>query len=203
MSEAPGPSLLESLRQNGADQNDPVRFRYLESFEQRLRSKGLHQGTTHWRKLEQAVSDYQAKFDGACQPEPTSAVSEPSPLSSLLNRLNQTAEPPVEAPRSALEQRVFGQPTEEQPQAHPASSPNNPRPLKAMIRAKAEQGNHVLEERIRHAIESTPKEAGPMNAHRLVSRAIAEMQKLSPEYLERFARYTDTLLTLERLARKG
>jgi hypothetical protein len=42
-----------------------------------------------------------------------------------------------------------------------------------------------------------------MNAHRLVSRAIAEMQTLSPEYLARFARYTDTLLTLERLARKG
>ncbi|MAP32120.1 MAG: hypothetical protein CMG81_06175 [Marinobacter sp.] len=203
MSEATCTSLLESLRQSGADQIDPIRFRYLESFEQRLLAKQLGEETTHWRKLEQAVSDYQAKFDGACQPEPTSAVSEPSPLSSLLNRLNQTAEPPVEAPRSALEQRVFGQPTEEQPQAHPASSPNNPRPLKAMIRAKAEQGNHVLEERIRHAIESTPKEAGPMNAHRLVSRAIAEMQKLSPEYLERFARYTDTLLTLERLARKG
>ena len=203
MSEATCTSLLESLRQSGADQIDPIRFRYLESFEQRLLAKQLGEETTHWRKLEQAVSDYQAKFDGACQPEPTSAVSEPSPLSSLLNRLNQTAELPVEAPRSALEQRVFGKQTEEQPQAHPASSPNNPRPLKAMIRAKAEQGNHVLEERIRHAIESTPKEAGPMNAHRLVSRAIAEMQKLSPEYLERFARYTDTLLTLERLARKG
>ena len=72
-----------------------------------------------------------------------------------------------------------------------------------MIRAQANQGHHFIAERIRHAIESTPKEAGPMNAHRLVSRAIAEMQTLSPEYLTRFARYTDTLLTLERLARKG
>ncbi len=72
-----------------------------------------------------------------------------------------------------------------------------------MIRAQANQGHHVIAERIQHAIESTPKEAGPMNAHRLVSRAIAEMQTLSPEYLARFARYTDTLLTLERLARKG
>lgn len=203
MSEATCTSLLESLRQSGADQIDPIRFRYLESFEQRLLAKQLGEETTHWRKLEQAVSDYQAKLDGAGQPEPKSAVSEPSRLSSLLNRLNQTAEPSVEAPRSALEQRVFGQPTGEQPQAQPASSPNNPRPLKAMIRAKAEQGNHALEERIRHAIVSTPKEAGPMNAHRLVSRAIAEMQKLSPEYLERFACFTDTLLTLERLARKG
>ena len=103
MSEATCTSLLESLRQSGADQIDPIRFRYLESFEQRLLAKQLGEETTHWRKLEQAVSDYQAKFDGACQPEPTSAVSEPSPLSSLLNRLNQTAEPPVEAPRSALE----------------------------------------------------------------------------------------------------
>ena len=42
-----------------------------------------------------------------------------------------------------------------------------------------------------------------MNAHRLVSRALKEMQTLSPEYLDRFARYTDTLLALERLAKRG
>ena len=71
------------------------------------------------------------------------------------------------------------------------------------MRARADQGTHALQARIRQAIESTPKDAGPMNAHRLVSRAIAEMQSLSPEYLERFARYTDTLLALERLAKKG
>ncbi len=78
MSEAPGPSLLESLRQNGADQNDPVRFRYLESFEQRLRAKGLHKGTTHWRKLEQAISDYQARLDSAGQRD------EPPPMSAAI-----------------------------------------------------------------------------------------------------------------------
>jgi len=204
MSEAPGPSLLESLRQNGADQNDPVRFRYLESFEQRLRAKRLHKGTTHWRKLEQAISDYQAGLDSAGQrDEPTPDVGGNSPLSGLLDQLNETPEASVEAPQSVLEQRVFGQSPQDPPKAHPASAPNNPRPLKAMIRAQANQGHHVIAERIRHAIESTPKEAGPMNAHRLVSRAIAEMQTLSPEYLARFARYTDTLLTLERLARKG
>ncbi len=203
MSEAPGPSLLESLRQNGAHQNDPVWFRYLESFEQRLRSKGLQGGTAHWRKLEQAVSDYQAKFDDAGQPEPAPSAAESSPLSALLSRLNQSSEPSVEAPRSALEQRVFGQQTKDLSQALPASSSNNPQPLKAMMRARADQGTHALQARIRQAIESTPKDAGPMNAHRLVSRAIAEMQKLSPEYLERFARYTDTLLALERLNRKN
>ncbi len=196
------------MRQNGAHQNDPVRFRYLESFEQRLRAKGgLHKGTTHWRKLEQAISDYQARLDSAGQrDEPTPDVGGNSPLSGLLDQLNETPpEASVEAPQSVLEQWVFGQSPQDPPKAHPASAPNNPRPpLKAMIRAQANQGHHVIAERIRHAIESTPKEAGgPMNAHRLVSRAIAEMKTLSPEYLARFARYTDTLLTLERLARKG
>src|SRR5690554_7664076 len=139
MSEAPCPSLLESLRQTGADQVDPVWFRYLESFEQRLHSKGLQGGTMHWRKLEQAVSDYQAKFDGAGQPEPAPSAAESSPLSALLSRLNQTTEPSVEAPRSTLEQRVFGQQTKDLSQALPASRSNTPQPLKAMMRARADQ----------------------------------------------------------------
>ncbi|BEH15651.1 DUF2894 domain-containing protein [Marinobacter shengliensis] len=201
MNQASSLSLLENLKQQGADRFDPVRFRYLESFEQRLRANGLQQGG-HWRKLEQAISDYQARLEGAEQPRQAPAAPEPSPISSLLDRLNQITETPAEAPRSTLEQRVFGE-TSELEQTRTASSSNSPQPLKAMIRARADQGTQALQERIRHAIESTPKEAGPMNAHRLVSRALAEMQTLSPEYLERFARYTDTLLALERLAKRG
>ena len=53
-------SLLDPLRQSGVDRLDPVRFRYLESFERRLRAKGLQHGE-HWLKLQQAVSDYQAR----------------------------------------------------------------------------------------------------------------------------------------------
>ncbi|MGP9833143.1 DUF2894 domain-containing protein [Marinobacter sp. NSM] len=200
MNEASSLSLLENLRQQSADRFDPVRFRYLESFEQRLRAKGLQQGT-HWQKLEQAVSEYQARLEDAEQPRQTMASSGPSVLSFLLDKLNQPTETPAKAPRSALEQRVFGA-TPELEQTRTASSSNSPQPLKAMIRAKADQGTHALQERIRHAIESTPKDAGPMNAHRLVSRAIAEMQTLSPEYLNRFAHYTDTLIALERLGRK-
>lgn len=200
MNESTSLSLLDSLRQRGAERFDPVRFRYLESFERRLRANGLQQGA-HWQKLEQAVADYQARLEVAEQPKQAPAASEQSLVSSLLDRLNQTTETPAEAPRSTLEQRVFGE-TSELEQTRTASSSNSPQPLKAMIRARADQGTHALQERIRHAIESTPKDAGPMNAHRLVSRALAEMQKLSPEYLSRFANYTDTLIALERLGRK-
>jgi hypothetical protein len=199
MNEATSPSLLENLRQQGAHRFDPVRFRYLESFEQRLLARGL-QGGAHWQKLERAVADYQARSDSAEQPKQTTATCELSALSVLLNRLNQTTETSIEAPRSSLEQRVFGEAEEH---GHSGSGSGSPTPLKAMTRVQADHGIHALQERIRSAIESTPKEAGPMNAHRLVSRAIAEMQRLSPEYLERFARYTDTLMALERMAKKG
>jgi hypothetical protein len=166
-----------------------------------LCAKGLQQGA-HWEKLEQAISEYQASLVGTEPPKQTEANSEPSALSFLLDKLNQTTEAPVEAPRSALEKRIFGE-TAELSEARPGSLSNSPHPLKAMVRARADQGTHALQGRIRHAIENTPKEAGPMNAHRLVSRAIAEMQTLSPEYLERFAKYADTLMALERLAKRG
>lgn len=71
-----------------------------------------------------------------------------------------------------------------------------------MARVKADQSIQALQQRLHHAIEHAPRDAGPMNAHRLVSRAIAEMLKLSPEYLHRFANYTDTLMALEKLGRK-
>ncbi|PCM44835.1 DUF2894 domain-containing protein [Marinobacter sp. ANT_B65] len=189
---------LEELRHSGANRFDPVRFRYLEACEQRLRGKDLQNGP-HWQKLEQAVSEYQARLKTSEQPEPASAPPEPSPLSTLLNALNQPAEAPATTPRSALEQRIFG--ATEEPSS--ASGTGTPQPLKAMARAKADQSTHALHDRIQQAIESTPKDAGPMNAHRLVSRAIAEMQKLSPEYLNRLVNYTDTLMVLEKLGRKG
>jgi len=195
-------SLLDPLRQSGADRQDPVRFRYLESFERRLRSKGLQHGE-HWLKLQQAISDYQARQGMADMAEPVTTTAgdhSPSLLNRLLDALNQSAEAPAEAPRSALEQRIFGG-EEELPEAGPIN--DAPRPLKALARVRTGQDTRALQQRIRQAIESTPAEAGPMNAHRLVSRALAEMQKLSPEYTLRFARYIDTLLALEKCSRKN
>ncbi|WP_372966087.1 DUF2894 domain-containing protein [Marinobacter sp.] len=189
---------LDGLRASGAEQTDPVRFRFLEALAQRLSAKGL-QNTRHWQNLEQAVADYQARCELADQPPICAEPRAPSPLSALLDQLNQSQATPTTPPRSELEQLIFGL-----PEAHSgATSSATPQPLKAMARVKADHSVQVLQERLHHAIEHAPENAGPMNAHRLVSRAIAEMQKLSPEYLHRFANYTDTLMALEKLGRKS
>lgn len=195
--------LLAGLKQAGRDQVDPVRFRYLEVLAHRLRAKGL-QGTRHWQKLEQAVAEYQARSEqlaGAEQPELSGQTGQRSPLQLLLDALNHSAELPATNAPSPLEKLIFGEESEEATQS--AATNRSPRPLKAMTRAQADRGHQALHARIRQAIEQTPENAGPMNAHRLVSRAIATMETLSPEYLNRFVNYADTLLALERLAKKG
>ena len=199
---APMHPQLEDLHNAGAEQVDPVRFCYLEALARRLRAKGL-QDTRHWLKLDRAVADFQANCESPARCSQTIATSPPSPLSALLDRLNQTADTPATELRSALEQLVFGAPEEGSESAQPGATAGTPRPLKAMSRVKTDRSVRALQDRIRHAIEHAPKDAGPINAHRLVSRAIAEMQKLSPEYLDRFVNYTDTLMALEKLGRKG
>ncbi|WP_100638372.1 DUF2894 domain-containing protein [Marinobacter salexigens] len=193
---------LENLRNAGADQMNPTHFRYLEALALRLETKGL-QHTRHWQKLEQAVADYKTRFEVPQQQTQAIETRSPSPLSALLDRLNQTPSAPQTQPRSALEQLVFGTPEKGASAPENASATSSRQPLKAMARASAGRGEQALHDRVRHAIENAPEDAGPMNAHRLVSLAMAEMQRLSPEYLNRLVKYTDTLMALERLGRKG
>jgi len=53
------------------------------------------------------------------------------------------------------------------------------------------------------AIERAAANAGPLNSHMLVLRALSSMRDLSPGYLKRFVVYADTLLRLEEAGRKG
>ncbi|MDS1311467.1 DUF2894 domain-containing protein [Marinobacter xiaoshiensis] len=193
---------LEDLRNAGADQMNPARFRYLEALALRLEAKCL-QHTRHWQKLEQAAADYKERFEALQQSTKTIEAPGPSPLSALLDRLNQTQSTPQTQPRSTLEQLVFGAPEESSEAPQSIANTSSHQPLKAMARASADRGEQALQDRVRCAIEQAPEDAGPMNAHRLVSLAMAEMQKLSPEYLNRLVKYTDTLMALERLGRKG
>ena len=207
MSEAPPTTsdlpLLRQLQETKADQADPVRFRYLQALERRLRAKGL-QGSEHWQKLERAVSDYHARYHQAPPRRQPEATGKPTLLAALIDQLNQAQAPAPETNRvSTLEQLLFGS-TEEAPEpTEGAAAAQPPQPLKAVARARADQGIKARQRRIRQAIEQTPEGAGPMNSHRLVSRAIAEMQRLSPAYLNRFVSYTDTLMALEQLGRKN
>lgn len=54
------------------------------------------------------------------------------------------------------------------------------------------------QKRVNHTIQTAPRDAGPLNSQTLVIRSLAAMQALSPDYLNRFMTYADTLLWLEK-----
>lgn len=53
------------------------------------------------------------------------------------------------------------------------------------------------DQRLAQSLSTLPENAGPLNSHQLVHRALSLMRELSPEYLDRFVGYVDTLLWLE------
>jgi hypothetical protein len=56
------------------------------------------------------------------------------------------------------------------------------------------------ESQVRHALGRGPANAGPLNPHLLMLRALRQMRDLSPAYLRHFLTYADTLLTLDTAA---
>ncbi len=123
------------------------------------------------------------------------ARRQPSPVASLHDALH-AHQPPL-----------AGQPEAQTLPSAPASSGTPPLPprreLRALSELRAVQARLSIEKRIANAIAHPPANAGPMNAHRLVTRAVSTMQQISPDYLNRFVGYVDTLMALEQLARKS
>ncbi|KAA1176017.1 DUF2894 domain-containing protein [Marinobacter salinexigens] len=200
---------IAQLRQAGADQADPVRFRYLEALDRRLREREQKRGLEDrkaWGRLLEGLKQFGSQHLGTPdQPEQGHPTPQTSPLTQLLDLLNSQQPEPARTSSSPLMGLLadYGTDAFDKEQPEEATTANAPRQLKAMARVKARQGELSLEHRIQAAIEHAPANAGPMNAHRLVSRAILEMQRLSPDYLRRFASYADTLLALEKLNTKG
>lgn len=52
------------------------------------------------------------------------------------------------------------------------------------------------DKRVTQALAQAPKNAGPINAHKLVLASLAAMRQISPDYLLRFTAYVDTLIGL-------
>lgn len=54
-----------------------------------------------------------------------------------------------------------------------------------------------VDKQVTQALKKAPENAGPINSHMLVLRSLAMMRDISPDYLNRFMLYTDSLLCLD------
>lgn len=184
-------AVLEALRAEGVQQFDPVRFRYLEVLAGRADAHGIGVRQVLDAKLQAAAAALRQRHDLARAGAPGAPhVAEPaardrSGPTSLGDLVRHMAEHAPTRPGSA----------EHGASAAPALPTRSE--LKSVAYFRNTWSRLSAEKQVARALEQAPRNAGPINSHVVALRALALMRDTSPDYLNRFLSYVDTLISLD------
>jgi len=167
-------ALLQPSQAAEAAQLDPVGWHYLQVLAERTRNQTGPAHALLQAKLNTAVAQLQLRLAKPQTPSTLPSSLAPSPLSALLQDM---AAPSAQRPWS--------------PSGH--GRLDNPR----VEQFRQQLGKISVQKQVTQAIAQAPQNAGPINSHMLVLRSLGLMRDLSPDYLNRFMSYVDTLLILE------
>ena len=181
---------LQQLQAAGAARLDPVGWHYIEVLARRTQA---HTGAARpllQDKLERALDACSARLQaieaapfGAHEPPPSAAPR--SALAQLLQDIAPAASAvPLAAATPAAVQKAGWQ----------AERPH-------VQQFRQQLSKISVQKQVRQAIAQAPQNAGPINSHMLVLRALGLMRDISPDYLDRFMGYVDTLLCLDEAER--
>jgi hypothetical protein len=179
MSEVDHSAVIDALRSAGADQLDPVHLHYLEALARRANTQSSSVKRILDAKLTHALAVFNERLehangDGKAGISPSDGCT---PLSDLARYIAQQTPKPLDAGTVG---RV-GAPFE----------------LKAIRQFRNTWSKLSVDKQVAQALDQAPKNAGPINSHMLVLRSLALMRDTSPDYLNRFMSYVDTLLCLD------
>ncbi len=167
--------LIDALRLQGAQQFDPVRFHYLAVLAQRA---GAYEG------------DVKRILDGKLESAAAALRERMEQASSSAHAATTQAEPTRRASLGDLVRHMAEHAAEH--------APITPRTeLKSVTYFRSTWSRLSAEKEVAKALEQAPKNAGPINSHVVALRALALMRDTSPDYLNRFMTYVDTLLSLD------
>ena len=199
-------ATLDAWRQRGAHRLDPVRFHFIEAMARRAAAHDGPAGQVLRGKVAQLLADYGDALEraqcaqqgdmGACAPATSGAPSAahiPShipphaargPLAELLDHIAGHA-PTLANDNSAGDG------------AHSAAE------LKTLRYFRSTWSRLSAHQRLTQSLAQVPANAGPLNSHHLVHRALTLMRDVSPPYLNRFISYVDALLWLDQASGGG
>lgn len=166
---------MRRLRETGVARLDAVGWHYIEVLSERTRGQtGPAQALLH-EKLQHALAVFEHRLTTTAAAPPLAPYAVRSPLAVLLQEMTppSTATSPLSTltptPRESTRVRQFRQ----------------------QLRQIS------MQKRVSKAIAKAPQNAGPINSHMLVLRALGMMRDISPDYLNRFMTHVDTLLCLD------
>ena len=172
---------MQGLREAGAARLDPVGWHYTEVLAQRTRAQtGPAQALLH-RKLQPMLEAFAQRLtQEQAQAQAQQACAEPAAPSALAVLLQEMAPSALDLPPGTTTS-TFGM--------------HRDSPRVRQFRKQLRQIS--VQKRVSKAIARAPQNAGPINSHMLVLRALGLMRDISPDYLNRFMTHVDTLLCLE------
>lgn len=177
-------ATLDAWRQSGHHRFDPVRFRFIEALARRAED---HNGDTR-RVLDDKLAKLLASYGEALEGVPSAPAEQEmpvgrGPLAELVTDIERHAS--MHEVGTAASDLVPGLPS--------------PQELKTLAYFRSTWSRLSAEQRLTQSLEKVPENAGPLNSHHLVHRALTLMQDLSPGYLHRFMSYVDALLWLDQV----
>jgi hypothetical protein len=202
---------LHSLRANGAQCFDPVRFAYLEALSCRLPSAAGELRHILEARLACALADYVRRHTDAQQLADDNTGQLPAAQQGKavamrrnlqvgdlagLRRLDlQTATSHQTQPLAELNRYIRS--------LNPEAGSEARVELKSVRRFRQAWSRIAAADQIDQALSRQPDNAGPLNSHMLVLRSLALMRKLSPDYAQRFLSHVDSLLWLDAQTRQS
>lgn len=175
---------LASLRQRGADQLSPVDFHYMEALARRMSDQTPNVQRILEGKLQLALAAYQAQCEIAQRESAVVSHQAASAHSTGLTLLGQLL--------GSMAQHT---PALESSSWTAASASRTE--LKSVRNFRSTWSKLSAQKQVSQALGQAPKNAGPINSHMLVLRSLELMRDISPDYLNRFMSYADTLLCLD------
>jgi hypothetical protein len=203
---------IASLRQAGAHRYDPVRLRAIEALAQRIDRQPLRVQQILRSRLAQSISAFQARFDQASGAARGMAAQAPKRYPNAatelqllvdagdfqgLTRRVATLERQHDGAGLAALARHMAQHAQESPDPSQLGGHSTRPELKSIRYFRNTWSKLSAEKQVTQALQQAPKNAGPINSHMLVLRSLALMREISPDYLNRFMSYADTLLRLD------
>jgi hypothetical protein len=176
------------LRLAGAERLDPVQLHYLESLHTRAQTQTGPVQRVLEAKLAQAVAAFTLRL------EQTQAATHASSATTTASTPG-AAQPTRESLGDLV--RSIAQHAPEPGAAHAVAIPGTRTELKSVKQFRNTWSKLSADKQVAKALVQAPKNAGPINSHMLVLRSLALMREISPDYLNRFMSYADTLLCLD------
>lgn len=180
---------LAVWRAAGADQQDPLRFAYLEALARRTAGHGGSARQLLDARLAAAVQAFgQALADGNAAA--SAAARRAARSHGLAHR----------AALTGLADGLHRAPAAGATPGTSAAAPGGSTALKVVQQHGATWARLRVDQRLNQAQAAAPENAGPLNSHALVLRALADLRTLSPAYLAHFMAYVDALAWLDHAA---